>query len=58
MNEKLKVLVDKIAEKKKVENAKNELEKKRKDNILAKSKGKKLTLEERIARIEELLDIK
>ena len=58
MNEKLKVLVDKIAEKKKVENAKNELEKKRKDKILAKSKGKKLTLEERIARIEELLDIK
>ena len=37
--------------------AKKEKENKRKEDILAKSKGKKLSLEERIARIEELLNI-
>lgn len=50
MNDKLKVLVEKIAEKKAIE-------KEKKDKIIAKYKGKKLSLEERIARIEELLNI-
>lgn len=58
MSEKLLKLVEAIAEKKKAENAKNEVEKKRKDDILAKSKGKKLTDSERIDRIEEWLGIK
>lgn len=50
MTDKLVKLVEAIKVKK-------DLEQKRKDDILAKSKGKKLSLEERIARIEELLNI-